>query len=75
MTILTRQNSPWKNFAKLGFIISSHVGITLQRARRRMEHHLTRIGLGRNRKPVISREATPGQSGLIMNIDFQAYNK
>jgi hypothetical protein len=37
------------------------VGVTLQKARRRVEHHLTRIGFGKSRRQIISREATPGE--------------
>ena len=43
------------------FSFSSNVGVTLQKARRRVEHHLTRIGFGKSRRQIISREATPGE--------------
>ncbi|XP_046453317.1 protein unc-80 homolog isoform X4 [Daphnia pulex] len=41
---------------------SNNVGVTLQKARRRVEHHLTRIGFGKSRRQIISREATPDPS-------------
>lgn len=40
----------------------SNVGVTLQKARRRVEHHLTKIGFGKARRQVISREVTPGNA-------------
>ena len=43
------------------FSFSSNVGVTLQKARRRVEHNLTRIGFGKSRRQIISREATPGE--------------
>ena len=43
----------------LSFI--SNMGATLQKARKRVEHHLTRIGFGKGRRQIISREVTPGK--------------
>ena len=43
------------------FLPPSNVGVTLQKARRRVEHHLTRIGFGKSRRQIISREVTPGE--------------
>ena len=44
------------------FFFCSNVGVTLQKARKRVEHHLTRIGFGKSRRQVMSREATPDPS-------------
>jgi len=59
--------------------LDSNVGVTIQKARRRVEHHLTRIGFGRSRKQIISREITPGKTKENTNkklpIDFVGGNK
>ena len=46
------------------------MGVTLQKARRRVEHHLTRIGFGKSRRQIISREATPGELLFKQEIEI-----
>ena len=47
-------------------VFYSNVGVTLQKARKRVEHHLTRIGFGKGRRQIISREVTPGKYSITI---------